>query len=255
MDKLAVFGAIIAFVAIGLGYTIEGGVLANLFDLSAFIIVFGGTLGAVMLQATKYQFTTAIKMLPWVITPPKHDFAKGIEQVKNWAAKVRHDGYLSLENLAIDEKDNFVSKGLNLLVDGSDEQQFFDTMENEILQRRNALNESSQVYHAMGGYSPTLGILGAVLGLIQAMNFIQQPDMLGAGIATAFVATIYGVGFANLLYIPIANKLAYLVDEHCRYHQMLAEGMFCILQGDTPNAIEQKLSAYLIEKNNKSLFR
>jgi len=255
VDKLAILGVILAFVAIGLGYTLEGGVLANLFDLSAFIIVFGGTLGAVMLQATKYQFITALKMLPWVVKPPKHDFSQGIEQVKSWAAKVRHDGYLSLENLAIDEKDYFVSKGLNLLVDGSEEQQFFDTMENEILQRRHALNESSQVFHAMGGYSPTLGILGAVLGLIQAMNFIQQPDMLGAGIATAFVATIYGVGFANLIYIPIAYKLSSIIDEHCRYHQMLAEGMYCILQAEPPTIIEQKLSAYLTENNNDSLFR
>lgn len=255
MDKLAIFGIILAFVAIALGYTIEGGVLANLFDLSAFIIVFGGTLGAVMVQVTKFQFVTALKMLPWVVKPPKHDFAEGVEQVKTWASKVRHDGYLSLENLAIDEKDYFVSKGLNLLVDGSEEQQFFDTMENEIVQRRHALIESSQVFNAMGGYSPTLGILGAVLGLIQAMNFIQQPEMLGAGIATAFVATIYGVGFANLIYIPIANKLTNIVDEHCRYQQMLAEGMYCILQGDSPNTIDQKLSAYLVEKNNSSLFR
>ena len=255
MDKLAIFGAAIALVAIGLGYTIEGGVLTNLFDLSAFIIVFGGTLGAVMLQATKFQFVTALKMLPWVFRPPKYNFEKGIEQVKTWSTKVRQDGYLALENQALQEKDYFVAKGLNLLIDGSEEQQFFDTMENEILQQRNALNESSQVYNAMGGYSPTIGILGAVLGLIQAMNFIKQPEMLGAGIATAFVATIYGVGFANLFYIPIAKKLSNLVDEYCRYHQMLAEGMYCILQGDTPNVIEQKLSAYLVEKNNSAIFR
>ena len=153
------------------------------------------------------------------------------------------------------EKDYFISKGLNLLIDGSEQEQFFDTMDNEIRQQRNALNESSNVYNAMGGYSPTIGILGAVLGLIQAMNFIKQPEMLGAGIATAFVATIYGVGFANLLYIPIANKLNNLIDEYSRYHQMLAEGMYCILKGDTPNVIEQKLSAYLVEKNNNTLFR
>ena len=255
MDKLAIFGAVLALLAIGFGYTLEGGVLTNLFDLSAFVIVFGGTLGAVMLQATKFQFVTALKMLPWVFKPPKYNFEKGIEQVKIWATKVRQDGYLSLEDQAMYEKDYFISKGLNLLIDGSEQEQFFDTMDNEIRQQRNALNESSNVYNAMGGYSPTIGILGAVLGLIQAMNFIKQPEMLGAGIATAFVATIYGVGFANLLYIPIANKLNNLIDEYSRYHQMLAEGMYCILKGDTPNVIEQKLSAYLVEKNNNTLFR
>ena len=153
----------------------------------------------------------------------KYNFEKGIEQVKIWATKVRQDGYLSLEDQAMYEKDYFISKGLNLLIDGSEQEQFFDTMDNEIRQQRNALNESSNVYNAMGGYSPTIGILGAVLGLIQAMNFIKQPEMLGAGIATAFIATIYGVGFANLLYIPIANKLNNLIDEYSRYHQMLAE--------------------------------
>lgn len=255
MDKFAIIGALMALMAIAIGYTLEGGVLSNLFDLSAFIIVFGGTLGAVMLQTTKFQLTTAFKMLTWVIKPPRHDFEKGIEQIKSWSTKVRQDGYLSLEQYALREKNYFVAKGLNLLIDGSEEQQFFDTMENEIEQQRNALYESSKVYNAMGGYSPTIGILGAVLGLIQAMNFIKQPDMLGAGIATAFVATIYGVGFANLIYIPIAHKLTSLVDEYCRYHQMIAEGMYCILLGDTPNVIEQKLSAYLIEKNNSALLR
>jgi chemotaxis protein MotA len=245
----------IAFLAIALGYSIEGGVLGNLLNLSAFIIVFGGTLGAVMLQSTKFQFITALKLLPWIIKPHQYDYQAGIEKVKAWASIVRHDGYLSLEQKALEENDYFVVKGLDLLIDGSDEQLFFDTMENDIVQQRNALNESCKVFEAMGGYSPTLGILGAVLGLIQAMNYIKQPELLGAGIATAFVATIYGVGFANLIYIPIANKLTNLVDEYCRYHQMIAEGMYCILQGDTPNTIEQKLSTYLVEKNNHAIFR
>jgi chemotaxis protein MotA len=255
VDRLAIAGVCIAFLAIAFGYSIEGGVLGNLLNLSAFIIVFGGTLGAVMLQSTKFQFITALKLLPWIIKPHQYDYQAGIEKVKAWASIVRHDGYLSLEQKALEEHDYFVVKGLGLLIDGSDEQLFFDTMENDIVQQRNALNESCKVFEAMGGYSPTLGILGAVLGLIQAMNYIKQPELLGAGIATAFVATIYGVGFANLIYIPIANKLTNLVDEYCRYHQMIAEGMYCILQGDTPNTIEQKLSTYLVEKNNHAIFR
>lgn len=255
MDRLTFLGLFIAGAAIALGYKVEGGVLSNLFNGSALLIVLGGTLGAVMLQTSSSQFFTAIKMLKWVFFPPKYDFEKGISEIKRWSTQVRQDGYLTLESDALAQKDPFVSKGLNLLIDGADKDVFCDAMEMELMQQKSMLLQSSKIYSAMGGYSPTIGILGAVLGLIQAMNFIKQPEMLGAGIATAFVATIYGVGFANLLFIPIAHKLECLIEQHARYHEMVAQGMLAILQGQTPNAIEQKLSAFLLDKNNQLLFR
>ena len=131
-----------------------------------------------------------------------------------------------------------------MLVDGAEKEVFCDVVENDIHSWQKKLKASSQIYSAMGGYSPTLGILGAVLGLIQAMSFIKQPEMLGAGIATAFVATIYGVGFANLVFIPVANKLNSLIEIRREYYEMYAEGLLSILLGETPNAIEQRLAVY-----------
>ncbi len=255
MDRLTIAGIFIAFLAIIVGYKIEGGVIANLFNGAAFIIVFGGTLGAVMLQTSTRQFAMAIKMLKWIFIPPKYNFEQGIATIKDWSVKVRQHGYLSLEDEANNNRDPFVARGLNMLIDGVEVDAYNEAMEMTITQQKNKLIESSKLYTAMGGYSPTIGILGAVLGLIQAMNYIKQPEMLGSGIATAFIATIYGVGFANLIFIPIGNKLQQIIEEHSRYYELLAEGMYAILQGETPNGIEQKLSAFLVDTSNKSLFR
>jgi chemotaxis protein MotA len=249
VDKLSISGLLIAIFSIGFGYWFEGGLLLSLVNYSALLIVIGGTLGAVMLQSPAGIFLQGIKMFTWIIIPPSYPVDKGIYQIKSWSHKARQDGYLSLENEALISKDYFVSKGLNMIIDGVEPEQFRETMEVELILHRDALIKSSKIYEAMGGYSPTIGILGAVLGLIQAMNFIKEPELLGAGIATAFVATIYGVGFANLLFLPVANKLKCIVEEQIMYHELLAEGMLSILQGESPSNIELKLSAYQTQKH------
>ncbi|SFC23051.1 flagellar motor protein [Pseudoalteromonas denitrificans] len=249
MDKLSISGLILAISAIGFGYWFEGGLLLSLVNYSAFLIVVGGTLGAVMLQSPKELFIQGIKMFIWVIKPPHYPVDKGIEQIKTWSNKARQEGYLSLEIEAQNNNDYFISKGLNMMIDGVAPDQFREAMEVELILHREALLKSAKIYEAMGGYSPTIGILGAVLGLIQAMNFIKDPELLGAGIATAFVATIYGVGFANLLFLPVANKLKCVIEEQMMYHELLAEGMLSILQGESPSNIELKLSAYQTKKH------
>ncbi|MDP4982554.1 flagellar motor protein [Pseudoalteromonas tunicata] len=249
MDRLSFFGILIALLAIGIGYKIEGGLVASLINFPALLIVLGGTLGAVMLQSPSAQFFCGLKMFKWVFVPPKHRVDEGISKIKNWSQKARQDGYLSLEKEALASKEHFINKGLNMLIDGVEAEQFRSAMEMELLFQRESLLKSAKIYEAMGGYSPTIGILGAVLGLIQAMSFIKQPEMLGAGIATAFIATIYGVGFANLLFLPIANKLRFLIEQKMLYNELLAEGMLAILQGDTPHSIELKLSAFKMERH------
>lgn len=248
MDKLSIAGLLLALLAIYLGFSIEGGAITTLFELPAFIIVFGGTVGAVMLQSSTGQFVHALGLLKWVFTPPQFKIDEGIEEIVDWAQKSRESGYLVLENIAIDVEDRFTNKGLNFLADGMETDQLINTLELDLELYREHSLRSANIYESMGGYSPTIGILGAVLGLIQAMSNLSDPDMLGQGIATAFVATIYGVGFANLIYIPIANKLRAIIHQQTMYREMIAQGIIAISQGENPHAIENRLSSFRLQE-------
>lgn len=247
MDKLSLAGLIVAILAIYIGFTLDGGSFSALIELPAFIIVFGGTLGAVMLQSSSIQFFHALSLLKWVFFPPKYDISEGIDEILSWAEKSRESGYLALENHAIDAKDEFVSKGLNYLVDGVDIDKLKEVLELDLDLYQEHNLRSANVFEAMGGYSPTIGILGAVLGLIHAMSNLSNPEMLGDGIATAFVATIYGVGFANLLYLPVANKIRSIIHHQTMYREMIAEGLIAVANSENPHAIENKLSAFRLK--------
>ena len=244
MDKLSLIGLFIAILAIYIGFSLDGGDIGALFELPAFIIVFGGTIGAVMLQSSLVQFSHAISLLKWVFVPPKYDVEQGISDIVLWAEKARESGYLSLEDIALDIEDSYTQKGLNSLVDGIDIENFRTSLELDLDIYREHSLRSANVYEAMGGYSPTIGILGAVLGLIHAMSNLTQPDLLGQGIATAFIATIYGVGFANLLYLPVANKIRAIIHQQTMYREMVSEGLIAIANGENPHAIENRLSAF-----------
>ena len=248
MDRLSITGLVVAVLAIYLGFILDGGSITALFELPAFIIVVGGTLGAVMLQSSSAQFFHALSLLKWVFTPPRYDVEKGIEQIVSWAVKSRESGFLSLENDALDEEDSYTQKGLNLLVDGVEIENLQVSLELDLEVCRENNLRSAHVFESMGGYSPTIGILGAVLGLIHAMNNLTEPALLGQGIATAFIATIYGVGFANLLYLPVANKIKETIHQQTMYREMISEGLVSIAHGENPHAIENKLSAFRLNK-------
>ena len=248
MDKLSIAGLVVALFTIYLGFSIEGGAIGTLFEFPAFIIVVGGTVGAVLLQSSKAQFSHAMSLLPWVFTPPKFDIDKGIHNIVDWAQQARESGYLVLENVAMDVEDRFINKGLNFLADGIETEQLITSVELDIELYREHCLRSARIFESMGGYSPTIGILGAVLGLIQAMSNLSDPDLLGQGIATAFVATIYGVGFANLIYIPVANKIRAIIHQQTMYREMMAQGLIAISQGENPHAIENRLSAFRLQE-------
>lgn len=248
MDKLSIAGLIVAILAIYLGFAIDGGSVLSLLELPAFIIVFGGTLGAVMLQSSGLQFLHALSLLKWIFVPPKYDVEQGITNIIAWAERSREAGYLALEPYAIDEEDEFVQKGLNYLVDGVEVDSFKEALELDIDLYQEHQLRSANIFESMGGYSPTIGILGAVLGLIHAMSNLSNPELLGDGIATAFVATIYGVGFANLLYIPIANKIRAIVHQQTMYREMIAEGLVAVANSENPHAIENRLAGFRLQK-------
>lgn len=245
MDILSIVGIIIAFVAILSGSVMEGGHLGSLFQLTAFVIVVGGTVGAVLLQTTIPTFWRSMVIVRWVFITPKIDFNETIDKIVNWSQLSRREGLLALENASEIETDLFSRKGLQMLVDGNEPETIRDVMETEIntIEREDML--AAKVFESMGGYSPTIGILGAVLGLIHVMNNLADPEKLGSGIATAFVATIYGVGLANLILLPIAGKLKAQVRQQSTQFEMTLEGIVSIAEGENPRSLQAKLQSYI----------
>lgn len=244
MDMLSMVGIMLALVAIVGGNILEGGHTSSLVQLTAFVIVAGGTLGAVMVQTPIRTFVRAMGMASWVFVPVKLQLEDTAEMIVNWSNIARREGLLGLESIAEEEQDPFARKSLQLLVDGSEPEVIRAILEVEIDNREYQDIEAAKVFDGMGGYSPTIGIIGAVMGLIHVMNNLADPSKLGSGIATAFVATIYGVGFANLLFLPMANKLKSQVRSQTRFREMVVEGVISIAEGENPRNIETRLQGY-----------
>ena len=245
MDILSILGVFLGFIAILGGNFLEGGQIASLINMPALIIVFGGTLGATFLHFPTSTVLHSIKILWLIVSPRKHLLEKQIEKVAKWSALARKEGLLGLEAVADRETDSFARKGLQLLVDGNEPEVIRDCLEVELNTIEHTEVQAAKVYEAMGGYSPTIGIIGAVVGLIQVMQNLANPELLGEGIATAFVATIYGVGFANLLFLPIANKLKLQAYALLQAKELMLEGITAIAEGENPRNIELKLSGYI----------
>lgn len=245
IDILTILGLTIGVSAILLGQQLEGGKLSTLINGPAALIVIGGTLGAVMLQSPMMVFVRAIKMLWWTISTPQFDSEAVIQKIISWSNIARREGLLGLENIEDTEEDPFSKKGLQLLIDGSEPEAIRTIMEVDIHTRESFDIQAARVYESMGGYSPTIGIIGAVLGLIQVMGNLSDPSKLGGGIAIAFVATIYGVALANLILLPIANKLKSIVITDAHYNEMIVEGLVSIAEGENPRNIETKLLGFL----------
>ena len=244
MDMLSLIGVILAFVAILGGNMLEGGTLQSLIDLPAAVIVFGGTLAATTLQTSRETLVRSVRMLGWVFAPPSQTMEEGINKVVDWSLRSRREGLLGLEKMAEQEADPFARKGLQMLVDGSEPDLIRDTLEIDLESREHRDVEASRVYEAMGGYAPTIGIIGAVMGLIQVLTHLDDPDAIGVGIATAFVATIYGIAIANLFFFPIANKLRAIVRRRVRYEEMLIEGLLAVLEGQNPRSIHFRMRGF-----------
>jgi chemotaxis protein MotA len=244
MDMLSMTGILLATVAILGGNILEGGHMSSLVQLTAFVIVGGGTLGAVMVQTPIATFVRSMKIAAWVFFPVKLQPEEAADKIVNWSNIARREGLLGLEAIAEEEPDQFARKGLQLLVDGSEPEVIRSILEVEIDAREHQDIQAAKVFDGMGGYSPTIGIIGAVMGLIHVMNNLADPSKLGGGIATAFVATIYGVGFANLLFLPMANKLKSQVHSQTQFREMIVEGVISIAEGENPRNIETKLQGY-----------
>ncbi len=245
MDILSLLGIILAFAALLGGNLLEGGTVASLFNLPAALIVVGGTLAATLLQTSAGLLRRAFRLARWVLFPPFIDVEEGLGKVMDWSVKARKEGLLGLERIAEKEPEPFARKGLQLLVDGAETETIRSVLEVDLESREERDLEAAQVFDAMGGYSPTIGIIGAVMGLIQVMTNLTDPATLGTGIATAFVATIYGVALANLLFFPVANKMREIVRRRARYEDMMIDGIIAIAEGENPRSIEMRLRGFL----------
>ena len=245
MNKLGFLGFFIIACSLLFAQNYHDSSIKGLFDLPAFLIVFGGTLGAVLVQTSSKQFLHALSLLPQIFTSPSLSLVEQSKKNQRWSYKSRQHGLLSLEKENDANIDPFTKKGVAMLVDGCDHLALQDILQHDIDLDSEHHERSAQLYESMGGYSPTIGIIGAVLGLIQAMGYLDQPDKLGAGIAVAFVATLYGVGFANFIYLPIANKIRLYYQYVALYKEMTLIGLIAIAHGDNGLLLERRLSGYI----------
>lgn len=243
-DLATIGGLALALGGIVTGFLIEGGQVLQLLQLTAALIVFGGTFGAVMVTTPLDVLKRAARALVSVFMEMRLSPHMIVEEVIGYATKARKNGIVSLEQEAEQVQDPFLRKALNLAVDGTDLQEIRKMMELDIGIEEQSAEAEAKVFEAAGGYSPTIGIIGAVLGLIQVMKNLQNIEKVGEGIAVAFVATIYGVGAANIFFIPVAGKIRARTQAAVQMKELMLEGVAGIVEGLNPKLIRTKLEAY-----------
>jgi chemotaxis protein MotA len=247
VDKSSLGGILLAMSGIMAGLLLEGGNLRQVLQPTAAMIVFGGTIGAVMLQFPTSVVLQAMRRLGSVFLSPSQTPQSTIQRLVQYAQKARRDGIVSLDAELEQIADPFLKKSLMLAVDGTEPQELRKIMELELDNQAEYEDQVPQVFESAGGFAPTIGIIGAVLGLIQVMQHLDKIDEVGKGIAVAFVATIYGVGSANLLYLPVAGKMKLRIREEQIAREMTLEGVASILEGMNPRMLETKLLGFLVE--------
>ncbi len=247
MDLLTVIGIILAIGALVGGQLLEGGHLGSIVQLTAAVIVIGGTVGAVMVNYPMAIFLKALANAKMIFFNVNVDSRAMIAQIVQLATLSRKQGLLALEDRLKTLNNPFLKKGLQLVIDGVEAKTVREILEIELDQFEDENNLSGKVYESLGGFAPTIGILGAVLGLIHVMENLADPSKLGSGIAVAFVATIYGVGSANLIFLPMGGKIKLKTKELVLARQLIIEGLVSLSQAENPKMIEEKLSGYLPE--------
>ncbi|HTR64456.1 MAG TPA: flagellar motor protein [Terriglobales bacterium] len=250
MDKSTFAGLFLAFAGIVAGLLLEGGKLGQILQPTAAMIVFGGTLGAVMVQFPSKVVLQAARRVAHVFVEKTPDGQALIRELVTYSQKARKSGIVSLDADLNKITDPFLKKSLTLAVDGTEPEELRKMMELELDNQAEREEKIPQVFESAGGFAPTIGIIGAVLGLIQVMQHLDNISEVGKGIAVAFVATIYGVGSANLLFLPSAGKLKIRMREEQVLREMTLEGVVSILEGMNPRMLETRLQGFLAEQKS-----
>ena len=243
MDITTIGGLLLGVAGILLGQWLEGGHVGSILQATAAVIVFGGTFGAVMVSFPRKDFVRGLKLFRLAFTEPREDLPAVTAQIVELATVARRDGVLALESKLPEIEDRFLRKALSYVVDGVDASVARSSLEAAIDAEHQENTVGAKVWEAAGGYSPTIGIIGAVLGLIHVMENLSDPSKLGGGIAVAFVATVYGVAAANLIYLPVANKLKRKFTLASERKVVITEGALAIQEGLNPRVLEEKLRA------------
>jgi chemotaxis protein MotA len=255
MDKSTLLGVTVALTGILLGLMLEGGKIAQIVQPTAAMIVFGGTLGAVMIQFPLRVILAAARRLGQVFFDNAQDPNLLIHEMVGYAQKARKEGIVSLDGELVNIHDPFLKKSLMLAVDGTEPQEIRKIMELELDNQSEHEEHLPRVFESAGGFAPTIGIIGAVLGLIQVMQHLDDISEVGRGIAVAFVATIYGVGSANLFLLPASGKIKIRIRQEQIRREMMLEGVISILEGMNPRMLETKLLSFFAEANQEAMSR
>jgi len=250
-DLATIGGLVLAFGGIVGGLILEGGQIGDISQVTAAIIVLGGTFGAVMISVPLRVLGGAMKRAGNVVLERTIDSGAVVEEIIEFATKARKHGLVSLESDADSASDPFLAKALNLAVDGTDIQELRKMMELDMQQDEHHVEAEAKVFEAAGGYAPTIGIIGAVMGLIQVMKNLADIEKVGHGIAVSFVATVYGVGVANILFLPMANKMKARGQQRIHLKELMLEGVVGIVEGLNPKLIRSKLEAYTASHGSK----
>ncbi len=250
-DLATILGLVLALAGILGGQALEGGKVGSIIQSTAALIVLGGTFGACLVQFPLLVAANSFKAVFQVFMEPKVDNKLVIQEIIRLANKARKEGVISLESDTDKIEDPFLKKALTMAMDGVEPKVLRDTMDLEISNLEEEGEQPIKFWQAAGGYSPTIGILGAVLGLIHVMENLTDPSKLGGGIAVAFVATVYGVGLANLVYLPMAGKLKLRTQSHLVTKEIMLVGVISILEGENPRLIDDKLKSYLSRREQE----
>ncbi|WP_175811615.1 flagellar motor protein [Burkholderia contaminans] len=242
MDLLTLAGVLLGGAAIVFGFALEGGHFSMLFQFEALIIVLGGTLGAVMIQNTWARFFDAVKQLRLAFVRAREVDRKNLSDVLEWGDRAKLDGLLAFESMDVSGIHPFARRGLELLANGVSTAVLEDALQRELDAYERSRLAAARVWQQAGGYAPTFGILGSVLGLVQVTSHILEPAQLGPGIAVAFIATLYGLAFANLVFLPLYGKLRAQIDSELRFRKLYLDGLLAISRKESPHTIETRLT-------------
>ncbi len=238
-------GVVVALAAVIGGNALEGGHITSMLGGSAAVIVLGGTIGATIVQFPGATLKGALGAVAMTFKKPAVAPAKLVDEIVEYANRARRDGILALEALAAKASHPFLSKALMMAIDGADSTSLRETMEISIAQHEEHGEDGAKVFEAAGGYSPTIGIIGAVLGLIHVMSNLSDIAAVGEGIAAAFVATIYGVALANILFLPLAGRIKLRVREEVQQMEMMLTGVLALQGGMNPKLVRERLSEFV----------
>lgn len=243
MFYMTALGLAVALLAIFSGQMLEGAALTTLIQPGAFLIVFGGTVGAVIAQSSPKDFLVSLRLLRWISHPPVAAREENIKEIVGWSRIAYRDGALMLDGLSQAIDDPLLKNGVEMIVDNYEPEYIRDTLVTEIKIRDARLRHAAKMWESAGAYAPTVGILGSVVGLLQVMNGLNDVSRLGAGIASAFVATVYGLVLANLVFLPLAAKLRAIIFELTLRDELRIEGLTMIAQNKQPRLVERTLVA------------